>query len=77
MDVGPLETARLQLGLSVTALWISYFALGGHRNAQELGSYLRGTGPATTASDHDTIAMALNEAYSDSGTAQSVPYISI
>ena len=73
-DVGPLEVARVHLGMSMVQLWTAYFALGGVRHVEELADYLTGTGPATTDTDHDTIVQALNEALDDRGEHRTVPY---
>ena len=73
-DVGPLEVARVHLGMSMVQLWTAYFALGGVRHVEELAAYLSGSGPATTDADHDVIVQALNEALGDRGEDPSVPY---
>jgi hypothetical protein len=67
MEVGPLEEARIHLGLSVLELWLAYFSLGGVTDAAELGAYLTGDTAATSAADHDAIVQALNEALADRG----------
>ena len=66
MNVGPLELARIDLGLTVFDLWVAYFALGGVRSALELRSYLSFGGDSSEA-DHDAIVHALNEEYTDRG----------
>ncbi len=75
-----LERARVDLGLSVPDLWLAYFALGGHMDADELRAYLTEDGadgaphPSTSDSDHDTIVHALNEAFGDAGRDSPIPY---
>ena len=73
-----LDEARLDLGLSLTDLWLAYFTLGGTKTPTELGSYLAaGDEPdraPTTDADHDAVVHALNEAFADRGEDHPVPY---
>jgi hypothetical protein len=70
-----LENARLDLGLTITALWLDYFALGGRMDVDQLGTYLVEDGRPSSDADHDAIVHALNEAYGDAGsTADRLPY---
>ena len=73
MDPNALENARRTLGVSTIDLWWNYFAIGGSGDAYELAAYLAGTTPATPAV-HNTIAHALNEAFSERGQDSPVPY---
>ena len=67
-----LETARLNLGISATDLWIAYFALGGMAAPEVLRAYLRGQ--YTGSFDHDVLAHALNERFVERGMNHPVPY---
>ena len=72
-----LDDARLDLGLSVGSLWLSYFALGGTKTQAELTAYLLEgdrEGFATSDADHDAVVHALNEAYLDRGADYPVAY---
>jgi hypothetical protein len=72
-EIAALEDARVDLGLSVHALWLDYFALGGYAGPVEVAAFLSG---ATEPSDHDydVLAVALNETYLDRGGDHPVPY---
>ena len=69
-----LEAARVDLGLTMPGLWLDYFALGGLMDVDELAEYLTDLGPGTSASDHDALVHALNEAYVDAGSAIRLAY---
>jgi hypothetical protein len=68
-----LNTARQQLGLSVLDLWIAYFAIGGLSDAPTLESYLHGQSTAPNT-EHNLIAHALNERFSELNMDTPVPY---
>jgi hypothetical protein len=68
-----LEAARQTLGITVLDLWWTYFALGGSGDAYTLAAYLDGDTTATTAT-HNTIALALNETFTERGQNSPVPY---
>lgn len=70
---GPLEQARCTLGLSLDDLWMRYFALGGMSTALELEAYLFGALVAAPH-EHDLLAVALNERFSELGGDHPVPY---
>jgi hypothetical protein len=72
-DVVALDSARLELGLTLHDLWVAYFALGGCCDSRALGAYLDGTG-TTTDADHDVIVHALNETFVDRGGNHPMPY---
>jgi hypothetical protein len=83
IDVAGTNAVRLELGLSVLELWLAYLALGGSRNAGDLGTYLEGghrpwTGfdPWTGdgSADDDMIVLALNEEASRQGSATMLTY---
>jgi hypothetical protein len=68
-----LDRARHQAGLSMSELWLRYFALGGMSSPLELDAYLNGA-LSPTAHDHDVIAHALNERFVELGRDHPVPY---
>ncbi len=68
-----LDKARRGLGLSVSDLWWLYFAVGGMSTELEIEAILyRALIP--TATDHDMLAVALNERFSELGGDHPVPY---
>lgn len=71
--VGILERARRDVGLSMDDLWMRYFALGGMSSALEIEAYLLGALLAPSH-DHDVLAVALNERFSELGGDHPVPY---
>jgi hypothetical protein len=69
----PLEEARRHLGMSVAELWWRYFALGGSSTELEMEAILfQALVPANT--DRDTLAVALNERFSELGADHPIPY---
>lgn len=68
-----LDLARQEAGLTQHQLWVRYFALGGMAPALELEAVCHGAMVAT-ASDHDRIAHALNERFTELGRNHPVPY---
>lgn len=69
-----LERARIDVGLSVSDLWFRYFALGGMGTALEVEGYLLGALEADEH-DHDLLAVALNERFSELGGDHPVAYV--
>ena len=68
-----LERARQECGLSRYDLWLRYFALGGMTEPLQLEAVLHGA--LTTADhDHDQIAHALNERFTELGRNHPVLY---
>ena len=72
-DEDALEEARKQVGLSVSALWLRYFALGGMWTPLEMEAVLFGA-LVPSPHDRDLIAVALNERYAELGFDQRIPY---
>jgi hypothetical protein len=68
-----LDRARLDAGLSQGELWLRYFALGGMSGAVELDAMCHGV-MTPTGADHDRIAHALNERFTELGRNHPVPY---
>lgn len=68
-----LETARVAAGLTVTQLWLRYFALGGMTPALEVEAICLGV-LSTNPDDYDRIVHALNERFLELGQHFPVPY---
>ena len=68
-----LEDARRDLGLTVSELWLRYFALGGMSTALEIEAVLYGALVADPH-DRDIVAVALNERYAELGGDHPVAY---
>jgi hypothetical protein len=68
-----LDTYRQEAGLSQGELWMRYFEMGGMSTAFELEAFLLGV-LAPSAYDHDVIAHALNERFSELGANHPVAY---
>lgn len=71
--IEPLETARQELGLTVSDLWWRYFALGGMSTELEMEAILF-QALVATATDRDLLAVALNERFSETGGDHPIPY---
>ncbi len=70
---GVLETARREVGLSLSELWFRYFELGGMSTELELEAYLF-EALAPTGHDRDLVAAALNERFTELGGDHPVAY---
>jgi hypothetical protein len=66
-----LDAARIVAGLTIVDLWIDYFGLGGDVPMVEFVGALSGERPLLRR-DHDRIAIALNERFSDLGWGRPV-----
>jgi hypothetical protein len=69
-----LDTYRQEAGLSFGELWLRYFELGGMSTGFELESFLFGL-VTPDPGDHDVIAHALNERFSELGRNHPVAYL--
>jgi hypothetical protein len=69
-----LDTFRQEARLTQGELWLRYFELGGMSTGFELEAYLFGI-LTPTARDHDVIAHALNERFSELGGNHPVSYL--
>ena len=69
-----LDAYRGDAGLSHGELWFRYFELGGMSTALEVEAFLYGA-LEPTRHDHDVIAHALNERFSELGGNHPVPYV--
>jgi hypothetical protein len=72
--VDRLDTHRQEAGLSLEELWLRYFELGGMSTGFELEALLKGD-LQLTARDHDVIALAINERFSEMGGNHPVAYL--
>jgi hypothetical protein len=68
-----LDRARQDAGLSHIDLWLRYFGIGGMSSALQLEGILYGA-LRPSAPDHDVVAHALNERFSELGRNHPVPY---
>ena len=69
-----LDAYRQEAKLSHGELWLRYFELGGMSTGFELETFLYGL-VDPTSHDHDVIAHALNERFSELGGDHPVPYL--
>lgn len=67
------DQTRYDAGLSDPDLWLRYFALGGMGTPDQVRSYLR-LGAVPSEHDHDVLAQALNERFSELGRDHPVQY---
>jgi hypothetical protein len=77
-DVVAASSATLRAGLALSTmsleeLWLAQFGLGGRLTVGELEEVLRGTRPAQRM-EHDVIAQALNDHFTDRGQDHPVAY---
>jgi hypothetical protein len=68
-----LERARREAMLTVGALWLRYFELGGMGTALELEAYLYGA-LQPTEHEYDVLAHTLNERFVELGGNHPIPY---
>ena len=74
-SVEHLETARRDLGLTISEVWWRYFALGGMRTEWEIDATLN-SALTPTDEDRDLLAAALNERYHELGRGHPIPSVS-
>ena len=73
-DQTSLDQYRRDVGLSMTDLWLRYFALGGMSTPIELEAYLLGA-LQPTPHERDLVAHAINERHLERGGDHPVPYV--
>lgn len=66
------DATRRDAGLSDPDLWLRYFELGGMGTPADVVSFLDGA--PQSSHDHDVLAHALNERFSELGRDHPVPY---
>ena len=69
-----LDVYRQEAGLSHGELWLRYFELGGMSTGFELEAFVYGL-VIPKARDHDLIAHALNERFTELGANHPVAYL--
>jgi hypothetical protein len=69
-----LDLFRQEAGLSHGELWLRYFELGGMSTGFELEAFLYGL-VTPQPRDHDVIAHALNERFTELGANHPVAYL--
>lgn len=69
-----LDVYRREAELSHGELWLRYFELGGMSTALELEAIIYGA-LEPSPHDHDVIAQALNERFTELGGDHPVPYV--
>jgi hypothetical protein len=68
-----LDRARIDAGLSHGELWLRYFELGGMSTSIDLEAFLYGA-LIPSRHDHDVVAHALNERFTELGRNHPVAY---
>ncbi|MBV8950766.1 MAG: hypothetical protein JOZ99_07820 [Actinobacteria bacterium] len=68
-----LDEYRREAGLSMSDLWLRYFALGGMSTPVELEAYVLGA-LQPTRHEHNLVAHAINERCLERGDDHPVPY---
>ena len=68
-----LDHGRVLAGLSVPDLWIRYIALGGGLSQDQVERVLDGS-ELPRPTDHDLLAVALNEHFTDLGLGRPLDY---
>lgn len=68
-----LEDARVAADLSIGALWVRYFALGGSGTPEDVGDVLAGRSHAPRY-QHNVLVAALNERFQELDRDHPVPY---
>jgi hypothetical protein len=71
-----LDAYRQEAGLSHAELWLRYFELGGMSTGFDLEAFLYGA-LVPSDRDHDVIAQALNERFTELGGDHPVPYVTV
>ena len=68
-----LDAAKGMLGVSLDALWLDYFGLGGSLRRTQIGAFLAGE-QSISDHDHDVLVQALNERFLDRGEDHPLDY---
>jgi hypothetical protein len=71
-----LDAFCQEAGISHGDLWLRYFELGGMSTAFDLSAFLYGV-LVPSERDHDVIALALNERFTELGGVAPVPYVTV
>jgi hypothetical protein len=74
-DVSSMKAAMVDAKLTLAELWLRYFALGGTGTLSELGDWFAGRpGAGFTDAQHDVVAHALNERFTELDRDSPVAY---
>ncbi len=71
--IGDIDDGRQQLGMTAYQLWIGYFSVGGNCSMADLDDWLSGAA-ALPDREHNLLAQALNDEFTDIGLNHAVPY---
>jgi hypothetical protein len=73
-EVSALRQALIDLDVTASQLWITYFSVGGNRDAAHIVTYLSGDVAGSDVVDHDHVIDALNDLYFDRGFDHPLAY---
>ena len=73
IPVVTLDTFRVNAGLTHGELWLRYFEMGGMSSAFQVEAFVYGA-LEPSPHDHDVLAHALNERFTELGGDHPVPY---
>jgi hypothetical protein len=73
IPVVTLDTFRVNAGLTHSELWLRYFEMGGMSSAFQVEAFVYGA-LEPSPHDHDVLAHALNERFTELGGDHPVPY---
>ena len=68
-----LADGRHRLRMSILAVWIGYFAVGGNGSLSDVDNWITGVN-APSLQDHDLLAQALNDRFTEVGLDHPVAY---
>ena len=68
-----LVDGRNRLGISMLTLWLGYISVGGNGSLTNVRNWLSGDG-APPGLDHDMLAQALNDRFTEAGLNHPVAY---
>lgn len=68
-----LADGRQRLRMSILAVWIGYFSVGGNGSLSDVDNWIRGV-HAPSLQDHDLLAQALNDRFTEAGLDHPVAY---
>lgn len=62
-----------RLHMSILAVWIGYFSVGGNGSLSDVDNWITGVN-APSLQDHDLLAQALNDRFTEAGLDHPVAY---
>jgi hypothetical protein len=72
-EPGGIAHGRRLLGMSTLALWVGYFGVGGNGSLADVEGWLAGA-ELPSDRDHDYLAQALNDVFTERGLDHPVGY---